>query len=282
MANVLLKPYADLYAARSSLEQRNLVMADINNARDAQQRIVGFNVCEAVPELRNFDYKTIRAWVDNHNIIIDDCNLLPILADKLDHKSFISVFWEIISPTFVNICQPIPMLYLAYTDFCDICGRKTKLSKRHFVDILSDVVVKEWLCPIDADGSLSRVNPYMWVLGREKYIEALLSKCDAKFGKDVSTAESISNWLPPFGDRKRISKGGAFYLRCVYEWCHANMTTPRQAIESKWKIVLPEPNYDETRPWKYDEVQMQYWRNYTEELSNRQEKLIKFAKRNRV
>lgn len=239
-------------------------------------------MCESLPELRSIDPRTVRVWMRDRDIVVDDCGLLSAMANVMEHRDFISVFWDMLRPGFVNVCQPFTMLFLAYLDFCDVCGRKRRLSRRNFVGMLSDVVRREWVCPVDADGSLSRVNPYQWILGRESYVEVLISKCKERFGDGLMTVESLSQWLPPFADRKRVSTGGALYLRCVYDWCHAKHTTPRQAIESKWGVPVDEPDLESIKPWNRTKAMEDYWMTYQETLSASQPKLVRLAKRDHV
>ena len=281
MGEVLLKPYFDIVDGKSDLERRNAIISAQGDAKDAQQRILGYVMCESSPELRSLDPRSVRTWMRGRDIIVDGCALLPLMANALEHRDFVSVFWSVLRPGLVNVCQSFVTLFQAYLDFCDVCGRKSRLSRRNFIGMLADIVRKEWVCPTDADGSLSRVNPYQWVLGRESYIEILVARCGERFGDGPMTVESLSRWLPPFGDRRVISKGGALYLRSVYEWCHANHTTPRQAIESRWGVDVEEPNLDETKPWNRTAAMEEYWMDYQMALSASQPKLVRLAKRER-
>lgn len=281
MGEVLLKPYFDIVDSRSELERRNAVITAQNDARDATQRVIGYVMCEASPELRDLDPRAVRVWMRDRDVHVDDGSIVPALANALEHRDFVSVFWSTLRPTLVNVCQPFPMLFQAYLDFCDVCGRRRRLSRRNFVGVLADICRDEWVCPTDSDGSLSRVNPYQWVLGREGYVEILLSRCKERFGDSPMSAESIAAWLPPFGDRRKVSKGGALYLRCVYEWCHATRLTPRQAIESRWGVDVSEPDLEEVKPWNRTKETERYWNEYQQALAASQPKLVRLAKRDR-
>lgn len=254
-------------------------MSAIGEARDARQRAVGYAFISAIPEINDMDPRSVRVWMSGRDVCIDNTSAMPFLANALDHRAFVSVFWQVISEGMINVCQPFAMLFLAYIDFCDVCGRTSRLSRRNFVGLLADVARKDWVCPVDSDGSLSRVNPNMWVLGRETYVESLLLRAKERFGDDPTSAESITAWLPPYADRKRIAKGGALYLRCVYDWCHAMRTTPRQTIESRWGIDVAEPDLAAAKPWERARLSEQYWLDYQQALSDAQERLVRLCRR---
>lgn len=282
MSEINLKPYCELWDAKVELERRNAVLLELDQARDKQRRMVGYVIGEACPEVKDMDAKSLRAWMRGRDVIIDCGTMLPLLSNSVEQIEFVRVFWEWLSPSLVNICQPVPLLFAMYLDFCDMCGRKSRLSRRNFVAMLAEVCRDQWVCPVDADGSLSRVNPHHWVLGREAYVESLLARSDERFGDGPMSAESLSGWLPPFREHRRPSKGGAFYLRCVYDWCHAHNVTPRQAIESRGWVDVEDVDLEQFKPWERTKENERWCMAYQEALSAAQSRLIKLSRREKA
>jgi hypothetical protein len=278
MLEKTLRPYSDIWDTKKSLERKNVILRAHDDARDAHQRVVGFMVCEAEPALREKDSKALRTWFRNKTIMFADDSYLPALSNLMEHHDIVKAFWSIVSPTFVNVCQPFDMLYRSYIDFCDVCGRKKRLSRRQFVGVISDIARNDWIVPTDSDGSLSRLNTKQWMLGREPYIIDLLARCEGRV--DNPEWEEIMNWLPPICNPSR-NAGGAMYLRSVYCFCRERNTGPRMEIEARYGKDCPvsEPDFEALHFWEHTKASEKYWEEYQEWLADAQWKLVALAKR---
>lgn len=269
------RSYPDYASTWTRLREQNEILGRKTDCGDAVQRVLGYLVIDAVPELVGCDAKSVRAYMSDRDIVFENDALLPVIANQLMVTDVVEAFWKVISPELVNFCQPIMPLYAAYIDFCDAIGRKKRLSRRQFTGEICSVAGKLWSFPTDSDGRPARINLAKWVIGREPYLVALTGRAARTGSAGGTSLDELLAWMPPFTNADRVHAGGAIYRRVVRDWCVNHGTTPYDTMIERGWIDVEYPDLEQIKPWLHDKALADYWDDVTRAASEAQPRLLR-------